>query len=717
MKNRAEKTLDGLVRSPSIGAIKYQAKVLIAELQQVSDQDYPTQACRMRDVFLCVAAHVLEELETLAKSVTNEPGLDYERIRALASIIRKLYSFLQHLRASSADQSPPPIQYALSQLTDLYFPKGNGEPLALVRSQYDYNLTFENMGWNLLDIAAPFVLDPFGKLGATDPEGVLAALWKKWIARKSELTSPQNHDLPTQLAILSFAGLDTHDTLVYPLLAHELGHFIDHSSSPSLHINVFRSHGGVSEAAVSEVLHALGQDTGDRSRRQALRYATAQATACLRELIADLLGSRMLGFGFFCAQAEYLKTISTWPQSRILFHPDRPWVPWGYPGVRYRLEVTLKHIVGDEKHHDSILHFFDANSQVREESKILADYVREWLSRVSDAQGEPSNQRDELSGRLTHLAEETVAKILPALNEAARQIIPADQRATLGTRFFERIDCLRQELPPWIAGDDKRAIAEILSAAWAYQIVHGEKREESLAHQGLERQLREYHKTCRLVLKAIELCTATEAVTTAAKLTSGACDLDSPSHQEVGVLSATSIRRRLQLPVGDESRLHVVPIDFAAVQAASLDVHLGNWFASFRRTMLKAVDLTNPLERARLVATGKQLTFVPHGNTFLIHPGDFILGTTLEFVGLPSDVMAFVEGRSSLGRLGLLVATATQIAPGFHGVIVLELVNTGTVPLSVSPGISIAQLVLQTLTVGLSEKDRYQGEHQCQIHP
>jgi dCTP deaminase len=91
------------------------------------------------------------------------------------------------------------------------------------------------------------------------------------------------------------------------------------------------------------------------------------------------------------------------------------------------------------------------------------------------------------------------------------------------------------------------------------------------------------------------------------------------------------------------------------------------------------------------------------------------LGVTQEFIALPDDVMAFVEGRSRIGRLGLFVATATQVAPTFHGVIVLELVNAGTVPLELQPGIQIAQLVFQVMTDPAPK--RYRGQYYCQIKP
>src|SRR5439155_26160938 len=78
---------------------------------------------------------------------------------------------------------------------------------------------------------------------------------------------------------------------------------------------------------------------------------------------------------------------------------------------------------------------------------------------------------------------------------------------------------------------------------------------------------------------------------------------------------------------------------------------------------------------------------------FIIHPGQLVLGATLEYLSLPKTVAASVEGRSSWGRLGLIIATACSVAPGFKGCITLELVNDGEVPLVLYPGVRIAQLI------------------------
>ena len=79
--------------------------------------------------------------------------------------------------------------------------------------------------------------------------------------------------------------------------------------------------------------------------------------------------------------------------------------------------------------------------------------------------------------------------------------------------------------------------------------------------------------------------------------------------------------------------------------------------------------------------------------------------------------MAFVEGKSKLGRMGIIIATASQIAPGFHGVVVLELSNTGTVPIELQPGMPIAQLVCQTVTDPVPDEMLYRGTFYCQTSP
>jgi dCTP deaminase len=153
------------------------------------------------------------------------------------------------------------------------------------------------------------------------------------------------------------------------------------------------------------------------------------------------------------------------------------------------------------------------------------------------------------------------------------------------------------------------------------------------------------------------------------------------------VLSDGTIRRLVE-----EGTITIDPWDPALLQPASVDLRLGNSFRVFHNHRASAIDLREP---------PKNLT-EPHvigaDEPFVIHPGEFCLGTTLEHIGLPNNIVARIEGKSSLGRLGLIVhATAGFCDPGWQGMLTLELNNLTRVPIKLWAGIPIAQLSFMTL--------------------
>ncbi len=130
------------------------------------------------------------------------------------------------------------------------------------------------------------------------------------------------------------------------------------------------------------------------------------------------------------------------------------------------------------------------------------------------------------------------------------------------------------------------------------------------------------------------------------------------------------------------------------VQPASVDVRLGREFLEFQRANIPSIHPNSDTETEEYVTE----TVVSEGGEFILHPGDFVLGTTMERVEIPRDLVAQVEGRSSLGRLAIVVhATAGFVDPGFRGRITLELSNLGTAPVALSPGMRISQLVFTEL--------------------
>lgn len=153
------------------------------------------------------------------------------------------------------------------------------------------------------------------------------------------------------------------------------------------------------------------------------------------------------------------------------------------------------------------------------------------------------------------------------------------------------------------------------------------------------------------------------------------------------VLSDGTIRRLVE-----EGHIKIDPWDEGMVQPASVDLRLGHSFRVFHNHRVSAIDLREPPSDLT-----EQVVVEPD-EPFVIHPGEFCLGRTEEWVELPDDIVARIEGKSSLGRLGLIVhATAGFCDPGWKGTLTLELNNLTRVPIKLWPGLPIAQLSFMTL--------------------
>lgn len=154
------------------------------------------------------------------------------------------------------------------------------------------------------------------------------------------------------------------------------------------------------------------------------------------------------------------------------------------------------------------------------------------------------------------------------------------------------------------------------------------------------------------------------------------------------LLSDRDLRKEL-----DEGRLELDPLDAALIQPSSIDVRLDRFFRVFDNTKYTHIDPS--LQQDELTS----LVEAPEDGPFVLHPGEFVLGSTYESVKLPDDLAGRLEGKSSLGRLGLLThSTAGFIDPGFTGHITLELSNVANLPITLWPGMKIGQLCLFRLS-------------------
>lgn len=150
------------------------------------------------------------------------------------------------------------------------------------------------------------------------------------------------------------------------------------------------------------------------------------------------------------------------------------------------------------------------------------------------------------------------------------------------------------------------------------------------------------------------------------------------------LLSDRDIRREIA-----QGRVHVDPFDTDMVQPSSIDVRLDRLFRVFENHKYPFIDpATEQPELTRMVETSADAPFI-------LHPGEFVLASTYEVMTLPDDIAGRLEGKSSLGRLGLLThSTAGFIDPGFSGHVTLELSNVATLPIKLWPGMKIGQLCL-----------------------
>ncbi len=162
----------------------------------------------------------------------------------------------------------------------------------------------------------------------------------------------------------------------------------------------------------------------------------------------------------------------------------------------------------------------------------------------------------------------------------------------------------------------------------------------------------------------------------------------------------------------EAGRIGLEPLDMGLLQPSSFDVRLDRFFRLFDNHKYAYID---PAEE---MSDLTRLVEVEPDEAFILHPGEFVLGSTYEFVTLPDNIAARLEGKSSLGRLGLLThSTAGFVDPGFNGHVTLELANVSNLPIKLWPGMKVGQLCFFQLSSpsetpygSAKYNSRYQGQ-------
>ena len=173
------------------------------------------------------------------------------------------------------------------------------------------------------------------------------------------------------------------------------------------------------------------------------------------------------------------------------------------------------------------------------------------------------------------------------------------------------------------------------------------------------------------------------------------------------VLSDKSIKEEIS-----KGRIIIEPSDLSCVQPASVDVHMDKKLLVFRGSRLPFIDVRKPMGDLN------EALEIEDNKPFILHPSEFVLGSTLENITLPDDIVARLEGKSSLGRLGLLIhSTAGYVDPGWSGHLTLELSNVARLPITLYVGMKIGQISFLRLTTPVDNPygskslgSKYQGQ-------
>ena len=173
------------------------------------------------------------------------------------------------------------------------------------------------------------------------------------------------------------------------------------------------------------------------------------------------------------------------------------------------------------------------------------------------------------------------------------------------------------------------------------------------------------------------------------------------------VLSDRTIREEIEA-----ERIVIDPFEPSNIQPSSVDVRVDRKFRVFHNARYPYIDVRQPMDDLT------ELVEVSGDEPFILHPGEFVLGQTLERVTLPDDLVARLEGKSSLGRLGLLIhSTAGFVDSGFSGNLTLELSNVANLPITLYPGMKIGQISFLRMTTAADQPygssalgSKYQGQ-------
>jgi dCTP deaminase len=534
--------------------------------------------------------------------------------------------------------------------------------------------------------------------------------------------------LSSAFHIVSFPALERDNILLHSLIGHEIGHLIAQSLVEDDAVNFLDAARPEIEKATDEALKKKGPTEAEIGPLLYPRFRAKRITEnserclifwsrALEEILSDIVGAVLFGPAALFSTLEIAIQIGfdLPPSDRNNYYP-----PW-----RTRIRevfAVVEDIAGELLTVDAALFSMDSPVALKPVSKDLglsakkrADLVNERVQTIKEIIASNADKIQIENNPFAKIAYSSLRDYIALHTDSIKLAVgkKAFSRKGLTESLSALIERLDAGITPNAEHDmpsRKRAhvgLVEVLNSAWYHKASLSVSGANPVAVELLETVRAQRN---RLTLKSIEYTYLSEEhpAPTMRKRGSSSPPVSS------GVLTADDLQEWME-KTSILERLIITPLFDPArsIGDAAVDFRLGTEFVLFRKETFPALDVTSTESLIGEVSRYRQRVVRRVREPFVVHPGQLVIGSTLEYVQVPSGLMAYVVGKSTWGRTGLIIATATKVDPGFKGCITLEIVNEGEVPLVLVPGIPIAQLVFHRTERPVS----YTGVYTCPIGP
>ncbi|HVG10436.1 MAG TPA: dCTP deaminase [Thermoanaerobaculia bacterium] len=678
-----------------------------------SPQDLAQAISRICDFLAQAAVAIFSQIDW-ADAASIEA--DLVSLRTADTLIQRWAAHLRYIQGAKTDRLPWGIVPSFESLAAALVP----DKQVLLRPKWNYNYTV-----TLSDFRNIY------KEGLEEFQDVLPSY---------DIEKDVLGNLKQPFHIIAFPSLERENILLHTLLGHELGHlfadrFLTKDRKEAFKASVIDQVESITDQDLRRAgLIKPGTLFYDEVLREQKAYNTELAleywTRALEELLSDVVGAILFGPAalFSTLEMAIQQEYDIPPSPETNFYP-----PW-----RMRLREVLYIVETGEKA------FFPTNANLFQSPDASERALR--INEKFESVQRLCEQKTDFKKISEPIARLAYSRVEAGVREGTSFLLQdaglgkKGRRATQGVVFrYMRVlmDRLDHGIPPnaleaSVNDRTRVSLVEIINAAWFHRasLPSSVLTEDGVLNEDLVTQRK---RANRLTLKAIEFAGlagdywkanriedyfpktgSAEVLTSKEESLQASAKVSDREIREAGVLSASEIvacmgRERIR------ERLVVTPLlnPHESLGAGAIDVRLGNQFIVMKREAFPLLDV-GKLDTIEFdIEKFQEKVIRPFHEEFILQPGQLVIGSTLEYVQLPPDLMCYVIGKSTWGRMGLIIATATKVDPGFRGCITLEIINEGEVPLVLYPGLPIAQLVLHRT----SGKDIYSGGYSCAIGP